>query len=64
MRTREVRAAEYRSLALAADFLAAASPLAHVREKHERAAARWTTLALLDEGSVRPGPAHAQGAVA
>lgn len=49
VRKRQVRAAEYRRLALAADGLAQASLLSHVREKHEEAAARWTALAILDE---------------
>jgi hypothetical protein len=49
MRDRQLRAAEYRELASAARALADASPLAHVREKHEEAAARWTALAALDE---------------
>jgi hypothetical protein len=53
MRKKQVRAAEYRLLAQAADALAEASPLAHVREKHEQAAARWTELALLDERSAQ-----------
>ena len=57
MRTRQVRAAEYRSLAIAAGALAEASLLGHVRDKHERAAARWTTLAELDERPVEPAPA-------
>jgi hypothetical protein len=46
---RDVRAAEYRRLATAAGALAEATPLPHVREKHETAAARWTELAILDE---------------
>ena len=46
---RDVRAAEYRRLADAASALAQSSPLFHVREKHERAAERWTALAVLDE---------------
>ena len=54
---RDLRAAEYRLLALAARALADTSPLPHVREKHEVAAARWTALALLDEQPTRL-PAH------
>ena len=49
MRNRNVRAAEYRRLAGAAKVLADASVLAHVREKHEHAAATWTALAEMDE---------------
>jgi hypothetical protein len=50
---REVRAAEYRRLASEANALGAASPLAHVREKHEKAAETWTALAEREE---RPTP--------
>ena len=46
---REIRAAEYRRLATAAETMAEASQLAHVREKHEQAAAQWTALAMIDE---------------
>ena len=49
MRNRDVRAVEYRRLATAAQALADASPLDHVREKHERAASTWAALAELDE---------------
>ncbi len=49
MRDRNVRAAEYRRLAIVADDLAQNSPLAHVREKHTRAAASWTALAMRSE---------------
>ena len=49
MRNRDVRAAEYRRLATVAQGLADGSALAHVREKHEHAAATWTALAELDE---------------
>ena len=55
-----VRAAEYRRLAIAAGALAEASPLAHVREKHEEAAARWTALALLDERPPQPAPTQSR----
>jgi hypothetical protein len=55
---RQVRAAEYRRLALAADTLAENSLLAHVREKHELASARWTALAVLDEQPAQPRPAR------
>jgi hypothetical protein len=48
---RRLRALEYRRLAAAAEAMAEASPLANIREKHERACATWTALALLDEGS-------------
>jgi cell division protein FtsL len=50
---REGRAAEYRRLALEADTLGAASPLPHVREKHEKAAETWMALA---EREGRPSP--------
>ncbi len=56
---RQARAAEYRRLALAAGDLAETSSLAHVREKHERAAARWTALADLDERPIEQPPAQA-----
>ena len=46
---RQVKAAEYRRLATQASALAVASPLAHVREKHELAADRWGVLAALEE---------------
>lgn len=49
LRRRQARAIEYRRLAIAAGVLAEASLLAHVRGKHEEAAARWTALAILDE---------------
>jgi len=49
MRKSHVKAAEYRRLAEAADALAAASSLEHVREKHAQAAAKWNELAGLDE---------------
>jgi hypothetical protein len=54
---RQVRAAEYRRMAMAADTLAENSALANVREKHEQAAARWTALAVLDEQPTRLPPA-------
>lgn len=53
MRDRNVRAAEYRRLATVADELAQSSPLAHVREKHTRAAASWTALAMRSEQTGR-----------
>jgi len=53
MRNWQVRATEYHRLAAMADGLALASPLAHVREKHARAAASWTALATLSEQSGR-----------
>ena len=46
---RQSRAAEYRELAEKSAALAAASPLDHVREKHETAALRWSVLAAADE---------------
>lgn len=46
---RQNRAAEYRELAQKSAALAAASPLDHVREKHEMAAIRWSLLANMDE---------------
>ena len=46
---RQIRAAEYRALALQSAALADATPLDHVREKHHLAAARWTALAEIDE---------------
>ncbi len=49
MMKREIRAAEYRDKAMAASLLAEASVLAHVREKHERAAAVWSGLAEMEE---------------
>lgn len=58
MRKREVRAAEYRQLATAALDLAEASVLTHVREKHQKAAARWTALAILDERPVQSPPTY------
>jgi hypothetical protein len=47
--SRQVRAAEYRRLALDASTLAQASALPRVREKHELAAERWGALAAVDE---------------
>lgn len=61
MQKRDLRAVEYRSRAVAAGALAEASLLANVREKHERAAAQWTALALLDERAPSPRPALARG---
>jgi hypothetical protein len=50
-----IRAADYRDKARNAAVLAGASVLAHVREKHERAAAVWSGLADLEERvPVRP----------
>jgi hypothetical protein len=59
---RELRAAEYRRLAIAAGALAETSLLIQVREKHEQAAAQWTALAILDELPTRLGlgRAHAR----
>lgn len=48
---RDVRAIEYRRLAAQASGLADGSLLENVREKHAVAAARWSVLAALDEGS-------------
>jgi hypothetical protein len=44
-----IRAADYRDKAQAASALAGSSALAHVREKHERAAAVWSGLADMEE---------------
>lgn len=52
---RQVRAAEYRDKASLASDLAQASVLAHVREKHEVAAAKWSQLAALSEDDDRSG---------
>jgi hypothetical protein len=49
MLNRQIRAAEYRRLALEASTAARASALPNVREKHELAAERWGRLAALDE---------------
>jgi hypothetical protein len=46
---RQNRAVQYRDLAEKSAALAAASPLDHVREKHEMAALRWAVLAAMDE---------------
>jgi hypothetical protein len=46
---RQARAAQYRLLADAQSALMQSSDLAHVRDKHELAAARWSALAQLDE---------------
>jgi hypothetical protein len=51
MLQREARAAAYRQLAVQASALAHSSTLEHVREKHQLAAARWTTLAALDSSA-------------
>jgi hypothetical protein len=59
---RQTRAAEYRAYAKQAQALADASPLAHVREKHELAAARWEDLAVKDETSHAERQARAPGA--
>ncbi|MBW8813000.1 MAG: hypothetical protein JF588_06200 [Caulobacterales bacterium] len=61
LRKRDARAVEYRRLAIAADALAAASLLAHVREKHEHAAARWIALAVLDEQPIQPALSQPRG---
>lgn len=49
MLQRQVRATAYRRLSGQASALAEGSALVNVREKHEVAAARWATLAALDE---------------
>lgn len=66
MRNRDVRAADYRRLASAAQILADGSALAHVREKHERAAATWAALAEQDERprNLQPAPAPDDGLAA
>lgn len=46
---REARALEYRTREADSAALARDSTLDHVREKHQRAAARWGDLAALDE---------------
>jgi hypothetical protein len=46
---RQARAALYRTQAGAQLALVESSSLAQVRDKHERAAARWLALAELDE---------------
>ena len=51
----ELRAVDYRDKARNAAALADASVLAHVREKHELAAATWTGLADFEERP-RTGP--------
>ena len=51
---RQLRAALYRGLADEATVIAAATTLANVREKHERAAARWVELAEMDEQPAQP----------
>jgi len=52
---RKIRAEDYRDKARNASVLAGASALAHVREKHERAAAVWSGLADMEERApVRP----------
>ncbi|MFL5298515.1 MAG: hypothetical protein ACJ798_19220 [Phenylobacterium sp.] len=53
---RQVRASEYRRLADQASVLADGSLLENVREKHRIAAARWATLAALDEDAAVPAP--------
>jgi hypothetical protein len=49
MNRHQVRAGEFRALADAATASAAASVLAHVREKFERSAEVWTKLAENEE---------------
>lgn len=49
---RVARIAECRRLAALSLDLAQASLLAHVRERHEVAAARWLALAKLDEDAL------------
>jgi hypothetical protein len=58
---KQVRAAEYRRLALEAAALAAASPLDQVRAKHELAAETWRGLAAIDELPRDRAPARAAG---
>ena len=48
---RQIRAAAYVRLVQDADALVEASPLEHVRRKHEVAAARWRALAALDQAA-------------
>jgi hypothetical protein len=56
MMKREVLTAEYYNRAIDALARAEASPLARVREVHERAAIRWRELALLSEQGFAPRP--------
>jgi hypothetical protein len=56
MLKREALAADYYNRAFDAAARAAATPLARVREVHERAAIRWRELALLSEQGVGPAP--------
>jgi len=51
---------EYRRLALEATTIARSSGLAHVREKHETAAAQWSALAKLEEERLSQYPRTAQ----
>ena len=50
MDKKQIKAEEYRRLAYDASTLARASELDNVREKHELAAAQWTSLAEHEEG--------------
>lgn len=59
---RAARAAECRRLAQHAAGLAQASNLAHVRQKHELAAARWTALAAMDDAVSAARPAGGSSA--
>jgi hypothetical protein len=56
---KQVKAAEYRRFAAQATALAAASPLDHVREKHQLAADRWGALAALEEAPSDAGVVRA-----
>ena len=49
MHKKQIKAEEYRRLACDASALARASELDNVREKHELAAAQWTSLAEHEE---------------
>ena len=49
MHKKRIKAEEYRRLACDASALARASELDNVREKHELAAAQWTSLAEHEE---------------
>lgn len=46
---RDIKVADYRERAAQAAALAESSNLAHVREKHARAAATWSDLADIEE---------------
>lgn len=53
MSGKSAKSEEYHRLAAEAAALAVASPLDHVREKHETAALQWTALAISEENRRR-----------